>query len=541
MTRLADDRRGAIMVVATFMAVFACAMLWYLIGVGDAILYRERVQDAADAVAFAGAVYHARGMNLIATLNIIMAALLGLVVAAKLLKFLNDTACVISCGCSAIPYIGSACSAVCSTTMSLRTPINQAVDRLEDLYEQVGPILSKTQTGVAVAMPWLAETKAITVSLEYKPDVRFGAIVSASLAPQGSRKGLPVEDADDGVLCKKVSAGLVDLLFDTLHTPGFVRGWFGGMLEGFVGLFCDGGPLIDLEKQKEILSREEDKQIAARCNWEAKVSGALDDQGAPGSSAIIAKARSEHRQKKVDLTTLQCYPAQAEGALANLDQVDAGVTVSSMPCPFDRGLCEKRARSDIHQARDSALGKDGTLNGESSELDAASRKESRPKIVFGEAENGDGYFQIWSVVLANDARATRPAKGVEMAARGGQKAGDPGFWSRVGWAQAEFYYDTDRAWSDDLAKYDAMWNLRWRARLRRVNSPAAALMSSTIGSILGKLKERLAEEVGDSDDVDALADVLNDLSFDDAAKPLSDAANDATGVADDWNRLGGIH
>lgn len=128
-----------------------------------------------------------------------------------------------------------------------------------------------------------------------------------------------------------------------------------------------------------------------------------------------------------------------------------------------------------------------------------------------------------------------------MAARGGQKAGDPGFWSRVGWAQAEFYYDTDRAWSDDLAKYDAMWNLRWRARLRRVNSPAAALMSSTIGSILGKLKERLAEEVGDSDDVDALADVLNDLSFDDAAKPLSDAANDATGVADDWNRLGGIH
>jgi hypothetical protein len=538
MTQLADDRRGAIMIVATFMAVFACAMLWYLIGVGDAILYRERMQDAADAVAFAGAVYHARGMNLIATLNIIMAALLGLVVAVKLLKFLNDTASVISCGCSAVPYIGSACAAVCSTTQALRTPIDQAKDRLEDLYERVGPILSKTQTGVAVAMPWLAETKAISVSLEYRPDVRFGAIVSASLAPQGARKGLPVEDADDGVLCKKVSAGLVDLLFDALHTPKFVRGWFDGALEGFVGLFCDGGPLIDLEKQKEILAREENEQVAARCNWEAKVSSALDHQSAAGSDAIIAKARAEHRQNKVDLTTLQCYPAHAEGALANLDQVDPGVTDGAAPCPFDRALCEKRARFDMQQRREAELGADGVNSEQESGLDAEAREQTRPKIVFSEAENGDGYFQIWAVVLGDDARATRPAKGVEIAARDGQRADATSFWARVGWAQAEFYYDTDRAWSEDVAKYDAMWNLRWRARLRRVSSPAAALMSSTIGGILGKLKEQLADEVGESEDAEALVDLLSDLSFGDAAKPLSDVAED---VADDWNRLGGIH
>ena len=71
------DQRGAIMVMAVFMAAFLVGCLWYLIGVGDALVYRERVQDAADAGAYSAAVYHARGMNLIALLNIVMAAMLA--------------------------------------------------------------------------------------------------------------------------------------------------------------------------------------------------------------------------------------------------------------------------------------------------------------------------------------------------------------------------------------------------------------------------------------------------------------------------------
>ncbi len=39
-------------------------ILWYLAGIGDAIVFRERMQEAADATAFSAAVLHARGMNL---------------------------------------------------------------------------------------------------------------------------------------------------------------------------------------------------------------------------------------------------------------------------------------------------------------------------------------------------------------------------------------------------------------------------------------------------------------------------------------------
>src|SRR5690606_31062614 len=99
MTHTLEDlhacRRGAIMVCGTFMACFLVGAIWYAFGVGSSILYRERVQDAADAVVFAGAVYHARGMNIIVTLNILMAALLGLVVVARLARFVNDSANVI--------------------------------------------------------------------------------------------------------------------------------------------------------------------------------------------------------------------------------------------------------------------------------------------------------------------------------------------------------------------------------------------------------------------------------------------------------------
>ena len=66
-----------IVIVAVFMSVFLVGCLWYLVGVGDAAIYREKMQDASDATAFASAVYHARGMNIIAMLNLIMAAALA--------------------------------------------------------------------------------------------------------------------------------------------------------------------------------------------------------------------------------------------------------------------------------------------------------------------------------------------------------------------------------------------------------------------------------------------------------------------------------
>src|SRR5688500_18521132 len=65
------DERGAILVLGIFMCACMVGALWYLAGIGSAIIYRERMQEGVDAVAFSGAVLHARGMNLIVLLNLL--------------------------------------------------------------------------------------------------------------------------------------------------------------------------------------------------------------------------------------------------------------------------------------------------------------------------------------------------------------------------------------------------------------------------------------------------------------------------------------
>ena len=77
------NEQGAILVLGVFMCACMAGALWYVIGIGDAIMYRERLQEGADAVAFSAATLDARGMNLIVLLNLLMACVLGVRVAMK--------------------------------------------------------------------------------------------------------------------------------------------------------------------------------------------------------------------------------------------------------------------------------------------------------------------------------------------------------------------------------------------------------------------------------------------------------------------------
>lgn len=556
--KLWSDSRGAMMVAGIFLACFLAAGLWYIVGVSSAIVYRERVQDAADGVAFASAVYHARGMNILGSLNIIMAAMLGLVVAVRLLKFLNQTAMFIGCGCAPVPFIGPACAGVCSTTKGIQNPISQAEIRVTQLYNKVGPILSTTQKGVAIAMPWVAEAKAIAVSQKYKPDVVFGATVSASMVPLGDRLGLPVQEGDDAVLCGKVSSGIVDLTFDTLHLPGMVKGWVGGTLEGFVASFCGGGDLIDPKKQEEIVKKEEDKQVDKRCDFEGKVSKALNDPLGMFAVPAIEQARQDHIDGKVDLTQLQCYGAHRLGMLSELSGLGATKTFTipdpPPPCPFDRGQCEVRARADIRAKREAELKAAGVTDGAGTTIDADARKKTTPKIAYGPATNGDEYFQVWSLVLARNDRAATPAKGVELAAHHKAQAAKLGFFSRLGWAQAEFYYDHDKKWSDEVGENEAMWNLRWRARLRRVKPPTIDVLEDLSGDLVGRIRGQLHDALfgdeSDDGDQDGFVDALLELGFDKIATNIESTVHDKAVEGDDkieesvrehWQKFGGIH
>jgi hypothetical protein len=89
--RLMRRTHGAVMVVGLLFACFLAGALWYVIGVGDAVVFRDRMQEAADAVAFSSAVIHARGMNFIVVCNIIMFALTAIYAVLAIVTDIAET------------------------------------------------------------------------------------------------------------------------------------------------------------------------------------------------------------------------------------------------------------------------------------------------------------------------------------------------------------------------------------------------------------------------------------------------------------------
>jgi hypothetical protein len=192
-----SDERGAIMLIAVFIAIFAVGLLYYLIGISATVLFREKVQDAADAAVLSSAIMHARAMNLIVLINIIMAAILSVLVTVKLIETLAivgtglaaGLACV-TAGASlvAIPPLNTVRSSMQTAYEDLRDPIFDALSALHDVADAV-----RDATPGAALM--LAEA-----NLEANPGSpnTHGVVF-------GTRMELPVEDDSFSELCGRAA------------------------------------------------------------------------------------------------------------------------------------------------------------------------------------------------------------------------------------------------------------------------------------------------------------------------------------------------
>jgi len=405
---LLDDRRGAAMVVGVFMAAFLVGALWYIIGFGDAVLYRQRMQDGADAVAYAAAVYHARGMNIIAMINIIMAAILAVLVALKICQMLLIITNVISCAICALPFgAGAWACPICTAASNAQQPLQKVIDAVQKFVDATLPVLSKTQHAVAVGMPWIAQARAVATSKDYSKPVEAGVIISSSLVPSGDRLGLPVQEDEYKELCRRAGMVVGELALKPFSIFGVSMQWASGLLGDFVstfpGYFCgDSG------------------------GGSGGGYGGMGNQADKTAKTICDAKKDAYKKKKKKFDYDDCMKEETKKAKEKYSQVKPGQSSSSS----------------------------GTKT---------------PKRVFDDAKNGNDYFQIWSVVWG-DQKGTKAEQGVKIAAWNKAKPKPPEPWTKMGFAQAEFYYDGSGSWND--LKEDAMWNMRWRARLRRVRPPS---------------------------------------------------------------------
>ncbi len=238
---LYQDARGSMMLMSLFMALFAIGALYYVLGVGDAILYRRLMQDGADAGAHAASVMGAKGMNLHSLLNVVMAVTTGILLVIRSVEILLEITLGVLYGLLATIVL----SAKASALIGVLTPVESTIERVGDAVEQFVQVahdaLDVAHHAVQRGYPLLAQVRAVDAMAfqeVYDPPVAGGFVVPlfGPRLPEGGL-GLPVEKAEIGALCDRVADGLQNRLGNVRSkVPKWLLKFLGGAVGGALRL-----------------------------------------------------------------------------------------------------------------------------------------------------------------------------------------------------------------------------------------------------------------------------------------------------------------
>ncbi|MEO6420277.1 MAG: hypothetical protein ABIP39_12750 [Polyangiaceae bacterium] len=201
------SQEGAVMIMGVFMALALIGVMWFLLGIGASVVFREKMQEGADSGVFSSAAVHARSMNFIVAINLVMFALAAFWVvlcitytAMVIVSIYTWIVGIVSCilGCEAL---GAA-----ENVEQVKERVGQLKDQYRTFLSAALPSLSAVQSGVAMS----ADIAAAGVSAGQIAETtgEFGLAASADLPGDagptaiGGRLGLPVENEESGKLCR---------------------------------------------------------------------------------------------------------------------------------------------------------------------------------------------------------------------------------------------------------------------------------------------------------------------------------------------------
>jgi hypothetical protein len=541
---LRDDASGAVMIFGIFAAALLVGVLYYVVGVGDAIVHRESLQDAADATAYAAAVYHARGMNIIAMTNLIMAAVLAVMITLRLLQLLITIGWIASCVCAIADLgINVECDTLCTSTLrNAKDEVARMADNLKKPIDCILQGLHAVSTAVALLMPDVAAIRSAFFAQRYQPAADFGVALSVSMLPGESVKRFESQLISGEGKSKNGSSAKAD---SSAQTDG---GSSGGQtnsstgscpnieqrLTKFVGAMSQtrvGLPVQDDDYKH--LCKAAGLFIVETLFQEASffVPPALASAGQPVLSKFEGLVKTFMNWLTshfsgffcgLDTPPADALPKDANHAdsctKAKLDQKNKGLPPNQR---LTEAQCKKKA-DIINQVRQEGFKVKAADQGDGS--------ADVPKKVYGPAILGSDYYAIWSVVHGDwDSNAQR---GVPIATWGGAHADGPGSDTSISIAEAEFYCDdggvgefTFAGGGNDAPQSfpdDAMWNMRWRARLRRVRFPTPEF-ASLAGPYISKAIDKMQKDLGNAGKLPSVKRTFDDLrNLTDQAKKTID-------------------
>ncbi|MBN2801491.1 MAG: hypothetical protein JXR91_00200 [Deltaproteobacteria bacterium] len=243
--RLLNNNSGAIMVLGLFAGLFLVAVLYHIMGVGNAVSENELMQDAADSITLSAATVKARGMNTIAMINLIMALALSVLVAIRLVQLMIGIA-IAAVGVACAFSFGAACTAA-APLIGVEKNLKTIHEKIEPAIKEIMQALEKGSDVVAKGVPFIAEAEAVYISRKESKDVSQIGFVWPVVDK------LPVEPGDFSDLCDQAGHQVVQV--SSFFLPGnlpkkadeTVGELLGGMAGKFSKFFCgDGGkPSVD--------------------------------------------------------------------------------------------------------------------------------------------------------------------------------------------------------------------------------------------------------------------------------------------------------
>lgn len=494
------DERGAIMVMGIFMCSCLVAALWYLAGIGDAIIYRERMQEAADAIAFSDAALHARGMNLLVLLNLVMAVILSIRVVLRVGKLVLAVAAAVFAG---LGFVNPALWAAAPPTASTAVILDNVDNASKGAIDGALAALVGAQEAIARGTPALAHGAVkLTVGEKYKPVVKE----NASIEPGGLLGQLPVAKGSPDKLCREAAGALPKMQTFILEKFGgapiaAATSFLAPLMEALAGTnsqyFCD----LEAGASQPSTEKEFDKAADARCNidgieaMEQELKHFHDAEKAWLTKCTAARVTCESRDGKGDPLPkgLQSGRASDLKAQQELERLllerDQNARSLRTPELSSRKKCKEEAKADMkqRQSEQEALNKgqesqnNPNGNGPSGNNSTSQGSPGIAPMAINGFRNGSKEGQFIGAVLGDDTRLQKDSRIVRIGAFNAKRTPaqvDPPNAKLPAWAQAEMFYDCASTWDTCNGDDEAMWHFMWRPRLRRFNQDSAATLQS---------------------------------------------------------------
>ena len=180
--RLREDSEGQFLLLGIPMVLIASSLLWYVVGMAQSILWRDRSQEVADSVALTSGACHAIGMNLIAFLNLAMLvfSLIHMILALLSMAMLGVAYLALACS-----FFLPAAEAISQGAFRAHDWFDKIDEKLVDVIEKVFPKVGTFEEWVAIGAPWWAFEASATNGLRYEDggSRHYGLAFSTSMIP----------------------------------------------------------------------------------------------------------------------------------------------------------------------------------------------------------------------------------------------------------------------------------------------------------------------------------------------------------------------